>query len=136
MGIDIAFDSDEGPGIQEEVLLEYLIARGEELLWTNPPGHGGFWWTLVGILTSQNGSLGDRLRAIRETANRSSLLETLLLLREVRKQGPDDLLPAAGNVSEDRSLLDEKVYKTILRFVWKEGRKQINSEGFEFLNVW
>ena len=136
MRIDALFDNETGPGIEERVLLNYLITRGEEFLWDSPPGPRSFWWTLVEILVSQDERFREELSTIRVTAYRSALLEVLRLLKELQKEGPIEMVPVSQNVSEDRSLLDERDCRTILRYVWKEGRRQLDSENSEFLQVW
>lgn len=128
-------DSEEGPGIEEDLLLKFLIQRGEEFLSKSPPSHRSLWWLLIDIVASLDEDFQDRLGEIREKASRTTVSEILPVLGELRNTGLEDI-PISRDLTEDRRLLDERDYRKVLKYVWIEGRKQLDAENFEFINVW
>ena len=46
MGNIIKFDSASGPGVEEDLLLRFLIKRGEQSLMGTPPKQTSPWWSL------------------------------------------------------------------------------------------
>ncbi|GEM_PF-1767979 len=137
MGINVNFDETTGPGIEEDLLLRFLIKRGEQSLSETPPKEQSPWWSFAAAALHFDDNLLERIMQIWDSAARIAVTEGLVLLREAQENLPEQTpLADRREPAEDRDPLDEKDYRKILRYAWKEGRRQLDSGDFQFLPVW
>ena len=123
--------------MEEDLLLKYLIKRGEQALSGKPPKHTSPWWSFAAAAVHFDERLGERFKRVWDSATRMAVSETLVLLREAQQSLPENMpVSDVPEVDDDRQPLSGKEYRQILWYAWKEGRRLLDSAEFEFLPVW
>ncbi len=127
------------PVMEEQLLLRYVILRGEELLAEEDPTSGRVWRGLALTAAGHSPKQHEQLQELffqlfpSERDRREMLVKALEVLREVREQLPEDLptLDADPDGSLSPAFMGDLCFHA-----HSEGQRMLDENNFQFFSIW